>query len=102
MLGPELDCMETWGLNQVVSAQVENGVDCMSEEDNGRVGEGTCEEGGERGGGPVVSAGGLGRSWRRWCRRGKGVGGGHVGRGIGRGTVSERRIRQLCSSDHLQ
>ena len=87
MFSPELDCMETWRLNQVASAQVENGVDCMSEEDNGRVGEATGEEDGERGGGPVVRAGGLGRSWRRWGWRGQRVGGGRVGRGVGRGTI---------------
>ena len=48
--------METWGLNQVASAQVENGMDCTSEEGGGRVGGATGEEGGERGRGAVVRA----------------------------------------------
>ena len=56
MLGPELDCMETRCLNQVASAQVENGVDCTSEETDGRVGEAAGKEGGESGRGAVVRA----------------------------------------------
>ena len=68
MLGPELDCTETWRLNQVASLsarKVENGVDRTGEEGDGRVGEATGEEGGQRGGSAAVDPGGVGRSWRR-------------------------------------
>ena len=101
MLSPELDCIETWRLNQVANAQVENGVDCMSEGDDVRVGEATGEEGtGERGGGAVVrgawaSLASMVSGWAKgfaqeaweevWEER----------------QFSERRIRRLCFSGRL-
>ena len=52
------------------------------EEGDGRVGEATGEDATVgREVEVLLSAGGLGRSWRWWCRRGKGVGGG-VGQGL--------------------
>ena len=54
-------------------------MDRASEEDDGRVGEATGEEGGERRG--------LGRSWVSGVGIVKGVGGGRIGRGVGRGTI---------------
>ena len=98
MLGSELDCTETWRLNQVASLsarKVENGVDRTGEEGDGRVGEATGEEGGERGGRAAVDPGGcLGRSRRCWSRGGQRVGGGRVRRGVGKeAQFSERMIR---------
>ena len=72
MLGPELDCTETWRLNEVASLsarKVENGVDRTGEEGDGRVGEATGEEGGTIGRHAAVDPGSrLGRSERRWAK----------------------------------
>ena len=46
-------------------------MDRTTEDDDGHIGEATGEEGGESGRGAVVRPGGLGRSRRRWCRRGQ-------------------------------
>ena len=78
MLGPQLDCMctETWSLDQVASLNERLSCEwCGSrdQEDDGRIGEATGEEGGESGRGAVV----------RVALGGAGVGGVGVGKGVG-------------------